>query len=112
MCLLPPGPACPLSPCSPNPAGHGLTLIMASNVDSVSSLEDLTKCKGMTLCHWNIRSLTPDIDEVTRALIKSKAEFFTISETWLDSTDSDESVWMSGYNLQRFDRTAASNKSS
>ena len=52
------------------------------------------------------------MDEVTRALFVSSMEFLTISESWLDESDSDDSIYVSGYCSQRFDRTEASNKES
>ena len=52
------------------------------------------------------------MDEVTRSLLVSDMEILTISETWLDDTHSDESIYISGYVSHRHDRTAASNKDS
>jgi len=61
-------------------------------------------CKGLKICHLNIRSLLPKIDEVKMLIKESNIDVLAISETWLSNIIPDSFVNIKGYNLYRKDR--------
>ena len=65
----------------------------------------------LMISHSNVHSLSPHdrslkIDEIDTILCKQrKCDFICLSETWLDSTFTDDQVTISGFQVQRRDRT-------
>ena len=62
---------------------------------------------GLRFVQWNARSVYPKIDELRLIMGNSKrdAGVLGITETWLNTTYSDSSVAIDGYNLERTDRS-------
>ena len=60
---------------------------------------------SVLLCHLNVQSLMPKMDEVKAVLMKARRPVILgMSETWLDSSISDEANKIQGYNHYRRDR--------
>ncbi len=51
----------------------------------------------------NICSLTRKIDDVKALLYRSDLDFLGLSESWLNSSISDDEIEINGYNTHRFD---------
>lgn len=62
--------------------------------------------KGMYIIHLNIRSLQPKIDLLRTWLTYNKPKVITFSETWLNSTISDDDIKLDNYVLYRADRNS------
>ena len=60
--------------------------------------------KGLHFIHLNVRSLLPKISEVRELAKRTKAAAIGITESWLDSTITDNEVKIHGYNIVRNDR--------
>ena len=62
---------------------------------------------GLRFVQWNARSVYPKIEELRLITGNSKreADVLGITETWLNTTYSDSSVPIDGYNLERKDRS-------
>ena len=60
---------------------------------------------GLRFVQWNARRVYPMIDELRLIMGNSKPEndVLGITETWLNTTDSDSYVAIDGYNLERID---------
>ncbi len=76
-------------------------------VDNLYNLGDL---KGHRIVAWNSRSLLNKIEEIDRIATISKAHFLGILESWLSPKIDNSEINLSGYQIVRFDRTAASGK--
>ncbi len=83
---------------------------MSSNQDHVKSIPDLKDNAGITIVHWNARSLYSKYDEILYMLEKSECEFLCICETWLTPDITDEMIARPGYSLLRKDRDSNSGK--
>ena len=60
---------------------------------------------SVLLCHLNVQSLMPKMDEVRAVLMEARRPVILgISETWLDSSISDGEIKIQGYNHYRRDR--------
>ena len=59
---------------------------------------------GVTMAHLNIRSLVKNIDELRQFTHMNNPGILTLSETWLDSSISDEEIAIVNYSLERKDR--------
>ena len=58
----------------------------------------------INLLHFNARSLLPKLDNLKLECIVSNPHIVCISETWLDSTITDNELTINNYNLVRLDR--------
>ncbi len=76
----------------------------------ISTLNDLTTCKGHISVIWNSRSLLNKIEEIDRIAIEASPSFIGITETWLNDTIDNSLIEIDGYNIHRADRTEASGK--
>ena len=78
------------------------------NIKKPSELEDNNfecfKRKGLHFIHLNARSLFPKLSEVKVIAKKSKAAVICVTESWLDESHPDASVYIEGYSLLRNDR--------
>ena len=72
--------------------------------DMIVSLSDIKALKGITLAHWNARSVFPKFEEVLQIMILSSLEVFAVSETWLGDSIPNEFLHIDGYNTLRQDR--------
>lgn len=73
------------------------------NNDNMSPLEDGKQT--MVMCHLNVQSLLPKIEEVKTFLLSLKRPVILgISETWLNSSVQDGEIELSGFDLFRRDR--------
>ncbi len=100
------------------PASHSDTYpykysydIMTISVDNCCTVESLSRLKGITVAHWNSRSLYPKFDEVTVWMDSSDLECLIISETWLTQDIPSDFVYLDGYNMYRHDRDVSTGKS-
>ena len=74
-------------------------------IPKLDGLTDLLKQKGLKLCHQNMRSLLPKIDELRIIFNTNKGmNVIGLSETHLDATISDSEIMIDGYKLYRRDR--------
>ena len=71
----------------------------------LEGLSELLQMKGLKVCHQNIRSLLPKIDEV-RALIGSHKGIgiLGVTESHLSKDISDSEIRLQGYKVYRKDR--------
>ena len=63
-----------------------------------------TNVKGLTMAHLNIRSLVKNIDELRQFVCTNNLDVLTLSETWLDSSFSDEEIAIDNFRMERCDR--------
>ncbi|CAB4008015.1 Hypothetical predicted protein, partial [Paramuricea clavata] len=70
----------------------------------INVAQQLSGCRGLKISHLNIRSLYPKMDEVRLLLKDQPIDVFTISETWLNPSISDEELSVPGYTILRQDR--------
>ena len=74
-------------------------------IPKLDGLTDLLKQKGLKLCHQNMRSLLPKIDELRIIFNTNKGmNVIGLSETHLGATISDSEIMIDGYKLYRRDR--------
>jgi hypothetical protein len=66
--------------------------------------QDFLKNKGLHILHANIRSLLPKVVEVKLILQRTSAAVLAITETWLDSTVSDNEIDIDRYSVLCRDR--------
>ena len=90
------------------PLGGGLDI--HDVIKEVSTLADVGNNKGITLLHWNSRSLYNKMPEICHIMSSSKCEIAIFSESWLTPSISDQMVQLSGYNIIRQDRNVNLNK--
>ena len=88
-----------------------LPLVNMVNNDNCCSLEDLKSFKGITVSHWNARSLFPKIDNIIVWLRISNIDCLVISESWLNVNIPDSYISIDGYNIFRWDRQLSTGKS-
>ena len=62
------------------------------------------KRKGLHFVHLNARSMYHKLSELKLLVMKSKLAVLSITESWLDSSYTDASIKIDGYNLIRRDR--------
>ena len=55
------------------------------------------------MAHLNIRSLVKNIDELRQFVCTNNLDVLTLSETWLDSSFSDEEIAMDNFHTERCD---------
>jgi hypothetical protein len=65
---------------------------------------DCFKKKGLHFAHLNARSIFHKVSELKLIARKYKIAVFSITETWLDNSYTDQSIKIEGYNLIRRDR--------
>ena len=90
-------------------ASVSVLLLMLSNDVSpnpgpFSLAQVLPKARGLKISHLNVRSLFPKIDEIRMLLKDQPVDIFTVSETWLNGSISDQELYVPGYSLVRQDR--------
>ena len=72
---------------------------------SMDSLIDLTKSRGLHICHINIRSVVKNIDQLKFKVQGTKLHIIGCSESWLHPDIDSAQVSIPGYDLIRCDRT-------
>lgn len=82
----------------------------SSNVEHFTSSisfdsSPLENVKGLTMAHLNIRSLVKNIDELRQFVCTNNLDVLTLSETWLDSSFSDEEIAIDNFRTERCDRS-------
>ena len=70
----------------------------------MTDLCDLSKAKGLKLCHLNIRSILNKIDQFRMHFEHSKLDVIALSETWLSSDLCSNILQLENYQLFRWDR--------
>ena len=65
---------------------------------------DCFKKKGLHFVHLNARSIFHKVSELKLIARQHKIAVFSITETWLDNSYTDQSIKIEGYNLIRRDR--------
>ncbi len=93
---------------------HGMVLcycVFATKNDICCFVDAIKDAKGISLGHWNARSMFPKIDEIIMWLKLSEFDFFCMTETWLHDGIPDEYIDIPGYNFARSDRSMDSGKS-
>ncbi len=71
---------------------------------SVDLFGDYFNTKGLHFVHLNIRSLLPKIDEIRCLLKNCKVGIFCLTETWLDSSVTNNEIKVDNSNVIRKDR--------
>ena len=64
----------------------------------------LTRHKGMTIAHINVRSLFPKLDEIRWLTEELVLDIVCMSESWLNSNILDEDISIPEYSIIRNDR--------
>ena len=72
---------------------------------SVNLTQQLPSTRGLKISHLNIRSLYPKLDSIRLLLRDQPFDIFTISETWLNPTITDQELFIPGYTILRQDRS-------
>ena len=80
---------------------------MMQKTDPTSFL-NISREKGVSFIHMNVRSLFPKIDQIRAIFQDSKIGVVTISETWLNHRVSDSMINIEGYTMYRQDRSTHS----
>lgn len=75
-----------------------------TSVNLEDLFEDCFKVKGLHFVHLNIRRLMPEVEEVRWMLKNCKLGILCLTETWLDSSITDDEIKVNRYNLIRKDR--------
>ena len=76
----------------------------------MTTLTDIETLKGHTCIFWNTRSLYPKLEEIERIVDDSNPHLTSITESWLNSSTSDNQISIDGYNIFWSDRTVESKK--
>ena len=76
----------------------------SSPLASSSPVSSVLLAKGIHFIHSKVRSLLPKIADIRLFLARTKTTVFAASETWLDSTVSDNEIHIPGFNVIRSDR--------
>ncbi len=71
---------------------------------SIYSSKDLSQLKGVTFGSLNICSAYRKTDDMLTILNNSEFDYFSITESWLNNSISDDDLYIDGYNITRFDR--------
>ncbi len=74
------------------------------------SSSDLQKLRGLSFASYNICSLIRKFDDIKVLLLRSDLNVLSLSETWLNSSISDEEITIPGYSLHRLDRGLGNSK--
>ena len=69
---------------------------------------DCFKRRGLHFIHINARSMLHKLTEIKLLALKIKPAVITISESWLDESQTDESIKIDGFNVLRRDRISKS----
>lgn len=72
--------------------------------DNHTDLEEIKRCKGMTIVHLNIRSLLPKFVLFNEDFLDGKLDIIMVSETWMQKGLPNNLICASGYNIIRKDR--------
>ena len=80
------------------------------NVGDIKSVSDMATNKGLTILHWNARSMYHKYEQLLHICENSECEMLCISESWLTNNITDDMISIPGYNLYRRDRDEASGK--
>ncbi len=72
--------------------------------DGILTVSDLKSNKGITIIHWNTRSLYPKLEEIVQINDNSQADVCIYTESWLTDCIPDGMIELDGYNLFRHDR--------
>ena len=72
--------------------------------DDTKFMYDKLKQKGLKMLHLNIRSLLRNIDEVKLLLTQNIVHIFSVNETWLDESVSNDEINIDGFRVVRKDR--------
>ena len=72
--------------------------VVTSNAETQSKTS-----KFLTMIHVSVRSLFRHFDDLTSLASAERPHFIAISETWLDSSVTNNEIHLAGYNLFRFD---------
>ena len=67
----------------------------------------LSQQPGLKIAHLNIRSLPGHLDEFRILMKDNPFDIMCLTETWLNSSDTDDELLIDGYNLIRNDRKTA-----
>ena len=70
----------------------------------MNSYFDFHNTKGVHLCHINIRSIWNKIDIVRQTVMEGHPTIMCFSETWLNTTISDDLIQINDYRIVRQDR--------
>jgi len=65
---------------------------------------DCFKNRGLHFIHLNSRSILPKLDEIHLLAKSTNAAVVAVTETWLDSSVTDQEVAVPGYSIERRDR--------
>ena len=69
-----------------------------------NSFADVSKCKGFKFAHLNVQGVCGKMDLILLELVDKKLfDCLTFSETWLDSSFSNEKIIFDGYQVFRRD---------
>ena len=61
--------------------------------------------KGFKICHLNIRSILPKIDDIRILMKESNIDVIAFTETWLSEGVTDDLIQIDGYKIYRNDRS-------
>ena len=64
----------------------------------------INPCNHLNILYYNARSLLPKMDELRVLLDMQQPHIVSIVETWLSSEDSDNEIFLQGYQVLRLDR--------
>ena len=87
-----------------------MSVHIVTEIEEIVAIPDLSSNKGITLIHWNARSMYNKLDEVIHLLEDSDCEIMCISESWLTPDIDDEMILHQGYSIYRSDRDEKSGK--
>ena len=76
----------------------------------MTNITDLKSHKGHTSIFWNSRSLYPKLEEIDRIIDDGNPDIIGITESWLNTSTTDNRISFDGYNLFRLDRITGSRK--
>ena len=68
------------------------------------SVRDFTQFRGLKVAHLNMRSVYPKLDSLKLWLLNQPFDVFTVSETWLKPSITDNEIQIPGYSCVRSDR--------
>ena len=68
------------------------------------SVRDFTRFRGLKVAHLNMRSGYPKLDSLKLWLLNQPFDVFTVSETWLKPSITDNEIQIPGYSCVKSDR--------
>ena len=74
------------------------------------SVEDIANNKGISIGHWNCRSIFNKMTEITHIMINGDLEIGIFSESWLCPSITNDMIDIPKYNIFRLDRGSNSRK--